>query len=391
MNCTLGGYGAGRVVGMVHEGQRFDVLAVESEGRRLALKVPAPPRARREEGATTLHAVRELGGVSTTWNVICEAGTTNAGDLLARHEIEVTPEDLLLDELRRLGEAAPHWNHSALGLFRCELGARGEVPGLLMPWHPGPTLAAFPRRERRRLLPRMMPSLWDALAAGLHGDMHGSNLIIAPAEDRFSLIDPGALVLHHLPKYMASSGSDVLTFISNAEMYPVLPPYAITMPLSAGGGLRDHWESFVRSMTLSDLARPLQVTEHVILHAVSAAAGRFLMQLPRPRGEPHASDLLAAGLLYYQALTGTHPLYDAVFTKPAWVELSCVDDRMHGAKRGSERLSRGITAPSRLDPSVQPAEDALAMALLDLRVPDRDRLQELSAAAALAADAWCAH
>lgn len=376
-----------RLLRQIHEGRRFDVFEVQMDDRRLALKVPARPIGPGYEHAgAVFHATRILGGVSTVWNVMAYAGSR--GPTWHNHDREKDPtaiaEAFLEDEARRLRAVGPHWNHTALDLIRCDMSPCEGLLGLIMPWQTGNPLAALPRATQRRLLPRMMLSLWDALSAGLHGDLHGDNVLVSPTEDRFALIDPGAILLHHGGEDGASSGSDHLTFVTNADTYPVLPPYSQTPPLRQGS-LLTHWESFLRSLTLFDFAPPFKAGEHTIGVAVSRWSGRFLIDVPAPRGEPHPADLLAVGVLYYRALTGAHPFYDDAFTKPAWTGVACVDNHITGDEGATHRLARGALRPSALDPTVHPAEDALALALVHLNVPVRARLLELSAAAAAAA------
>jgi hypothetical protein len=378
-----------RVVRQVHRGSIFDVHAIERDGQRLALKVPAEPSETGAWSAGPFRATRILGGVSTLWSVMSFAGSR--GDLALRWNEPEDPvrtaEALLEDEARRLRGVGTRWNHTAIDLVRCDVGARRGLLGLVMPWQEGTPLAALPREAQRRLLPRMMPSLWDALSAGLHGDLHGSNILVAPSHDRFALLDPGAMLLQHHPEHMASAGADALTFVSNAEAYPILPPYSITPPLREGGSLRAHWESFVKSLTLFDVAPPFAAGESTIGCAVSRWAGRFLVDLPLARSEPHPADLLAVGIVYHLALTGVHPFYEEGFVYPAWASLECVDNRVSGAEVANARLARGAAPPSARDPSIRPAEDALALALLDLRVTTREQVIELAARAAVAAEA----
>ncbi|AKT40570.1 hypothetical protein [Chondromyces crocatus] len=404
--CRIDGSGEALVVRRVHVGERFEVLELEASGRRLALKIAAE----HQQGMPPYRATRTVGTVSTIWSMISRAGilassswgalqlvdhggrpgsdaregTSQPGEV---HETTtVTAEMLLTEEAQRIRDTEPHWNHQVLDLARCHLPDRAPALGLLMPWHPGVPLGTLPQRTQRRLLPRMMLSLWDALAAGLHGDLHDANVIVAPTEDRFALIDPGAMLLLPPPPSPGPT-SDILTFVCSPTMYPLLPPYAITRPLAEGDTLHDHWHSFVRSLSWDDIAVPLDASGDSI--HILPSRGRYLVQVPRTRGEPHPADLLAVGILYYRALTGAHPFFDARFTEPAWLSVMAWDSVISGDEPGRERVARPVVAPSErtLDDgrgSVLPEEEALALALLDLEVPSRDRLLSLSAAAAQA-------
>ncbi|AKT41187.1 hypothetical protein [Chondromyces crocatus] len=380
-----------RLIRLIHAGTHFDVHEVEVGGRKLALKVPSDRAMPSGPGHENLFlASRVLGGATTDWDVRCHGGSLTR--LMADNEVadvedaEGVGELLLRDEIRRLHAAAASWNHAALGLIRCEVGGRRGLPGLLMPLLEGAPLGSLPLPAQRRLLPRMIPALWDAIATVLHGDVEASNLLVAPVEDRFALIDPGALVLRHLPERGASRGSDVLTFITNVDTYPVLPPYAITPPLGEGATLRDHWHSFRESMTRSDFAPPFKVGTTDAGRWTSTRAGRFLVDVAVERGEPHPADLLAVGVMYYRALTGVHPLYEDELSRPGWLNLVSVDDALSGGEAMTARLDRGLRPPSSIDASVTPAEEALALALLDLQVPSQGHLRALCEGATAGAE-----
>lgn len=372
----LGVAGSARVVERVHAGECFEVFRLEGGGRQLALKVPSASPSK----SAVLGAKRTFGGISTVWDVACEAGRfVDCGCECL--ESGATLDELLGDEGRRLQVAGRSWNHEPVGPVRGVLGARGEVTGLVTPWHPGLPLQALDREERRRLWPRMLPAFWDALCVAPHGDVHGSNVIVDPDRSRFALIDPGAQVLHHRGEQGASDGASTLTFVTTIDSYPVLPPYCRSgQSLASGATLRDHWTAYVCSLMRAARSVPVANGEHVTGRQPAIGQGPFLAGRLEFAGEPHPADLLAAGLLYYLALTGVHP-FGELLPGAAWLGLETVDERTTAGKPDPPCLARGVAPPSAFNPAVQPGEDALALALLDLQVPSRERLLGLVARA----------
>jgi hypothetical protein len=310
------------------------------------------------------------------------AGEASAGSFLARQSIVFTrqfssiarsgepatplsPERLLQLEAERIHQSGAAWGHQVLwgGVVR------GRAPyGLLLPWHEGRCLRELPREQWRRLLPQRLPWLWDALSAAPHGDLHEGNVIVSPSAE-LVLIDPGAL---HF-SFHEHSGDSVseCTFTTNVEHYPILPPYYLPdLPLAQLDGLQAHFLQLREGLSGS-----------VRLGALSFAGGPSpLLKPSAPRGEPAPADLVALGVLYYRALTGTHPLYDAQFTQPAWMGGRCLDSHREedtGFEPALARLSRPIAPPA----GATPQESALCLALLELRVTSREQLTQLAAAA----------
>jgi hypothetical protein len=384
LRCDLDALGPVRLGGRVHAGVNYDVYQIEAGGRALCLKVPAE-----RSGPQAFGARRMVGSVSTVWSLICEGGTVRPADVDAWRDAGrdgsrpyASAEELLVAEGERLRATAGRWNHESLGLWRGDVGERRRALGLVTAWLPGAPLAQLSRASRRYLLPHMMPALWDALAVAPHGDLHGGNIMVSPDLGRFALIDPGAMVVHDLGEDGAASSVVCLTFVTDAEAYPILPPYYVaTRRLSEGGVLRDFWHDFVQSMTLSDHAPPFRHGRHTVGHQVGTSGGRFLKAEAPPAGEPHAADLLAAGVMYYRALTDAHPFAYRGMRTPAWLGVKSYDDQVTGSLSAGVLVERGPVPPSAIDPSVTPAEDALALALLDLRVTGRDELVALSSRA----------
>jgi hypothetical protein len=367
-----------RIVRPAHRGRTFDVYEAVLRGRPVAMKVPAA--APGADDAFT--AVRAVGSISTVWNVDCAAGEHRAGTADAP---PATAEDLLTDEFRRLAAIGRRWNHGDPEFLQCRLGDRGTLPALITSWHPGSTLAAMSRPSQRGLLPRMMLALWDALAAGTHGDLQPSNVVVAPARDRFALIDPGAMVRRRETDPTGPvTSSDSLVFVTNARHYPLLPPYARTLPLATRSGPREHWEAFVESVVAASGAGCTRAADE----AQPPADARHAFPDPSapPRGEPHPADLLAVGILYYEALTGTHPFAGADAGVPAWAALGARDGCVRRGDAAETLLATPVAPPSARDPAVRPEEDALAVALLTLDVGSRDRLMALGSAASIAAN-----
>jgi hypothetical protein len=289
-------------------------------------------------------------------------------------------EELLAHEAERIRASAGTWNHDVLaaGPVRSREGEPG-VFGLVMPWHPGPTLAELPRQEQRQLLPRMMISLWKALAAAAHGDLHGSNIILAPERDRFVLIDP-AVFLVDRDLHASGDSKSRCSFTTHPRYYPLLPPYYLPRTrLRDAPYLASQFEAFRWALSGCQLVAPGYTT--------GGATSGFAEQ-PVGRDEPGPADLLAVGILYYEALTGEHPFYDDEFTEPGWLGGVCLEG-FRGSDIGFDaalvRLARPVVPPAARAADVHPDESALAMALLELRVHDLDTLVARAYPAAVAA------
>jgi hypothetical protein len=353
----LEGFGTLEFRGQLHSGSS-DLLEVGFGGRTLLLKVPGEG----EPSAGSFFARQSI-VFTRQFSSIARSGEPAA---------PLSPEEVLQLEAERVHQSGGAWGHHVLWGGRVR-GRSGEPYGLLLPWHEGRALRELSREEKRRLLPRQLPWLWDALSAAPHGDLHEGNLLVSPSGG-LVLIDPGVLHFRH----HAQSGDSVseCTFTTNPEHYPLLPPYYLpSAPLAQVDGLSAHFHRLREG-----LAGVVQLGELTFAGGPSP----LLARLPGPRDEPGPADLMALGVLYYRALTGQHPLYDDRFTRPAWLGGRCFEShREHdtGFEAALERLSRPRTAPQ----GVTPAEAALCQALLELRVGSRAQLLTLCDACWVAA------
>jgi hypothetical protein len=219
-SASLPPLGRVEVEGRLHAGRSFDVWAVRHEDRDLCVKTP---------GCATSRGFRSdaTGFETSLWG-----GSTGeiaeAGDL-------VDPGVLLTLEAERIRATGGAWNHDVVGLGywhpdpprgRDESAPRW-LPALVMPHHPGATLASFPPEQQRRLVVGMMPALWDALVAARHGDLSAENVLVDLERGRFVLIDPGVCLWS-----LTSSGADDqydwmdhrVAFTTTPASYPLLPP-----------------------------------------------------------------------------------------------------------------------------------------------------------------------
>jgi len=277
---------------------------------------------------------------------------------------------LLEQEAARIVQSQGYWNHAVIHAGQTTWKHGDAQPSLVTPWFPGDALGALEVDVQRAMFPRMVPSLWDALAAAPHGDLHPGHLILAPARDRFALIDPGAAV--YIDQRRDTGDGDVaLVFATNLEHYPVLPPYyASTRP---GVRPRTHFEAFLNSeggFTL--FMGPDADTTVPAISNVNAILG----------GAPRATDLLALGVMYYRMLTRRHPFYADEETPPAWYGVQINQGRGHAPPHALAMLGRGIAPPRDIEPRVSDAQQALCMALLDLTATSRAELAYLAHAAA---------
>lgn len=375
--------GAVRVTACLHRGVLFDVYGGEHRGRAVALKTPALLRRERGEGEDRAFCSLVHSNETNVFGAREDRTELVAADLELRAR-------LLTVEAQRIRDTEGAWNHEviALGVWDpsagvLEGGPRDPLaepgrhrPVMVMPLHPGVPLERFDARARRELLPRMLPALWDALGRAPHGDLSPRNLICDLEGQRFVLVDPGVVLSSSRERREGFGLDESLTlFTTNAEYYPLCCPSFDFPPESSS------WSSGSAGLLRFHLCNPMQMKEDVQeLEAV------FPYEL-RP-GWPTPSDLQALGVMLYTALAGRHPLYGTMQgwdrPRPIWLERFTDADLGRPPKDPRWReLARmvaagGFAPPSRFDASVTPQEDALCLALLGLRVSEREQVVALA-------------
>ncbi|MEM9074076.1 MAG: hypothetical protein AAGE52_36630 [Myxococcota bacterium] len=250
---------------------------------------------------------------------------------------------MLRSEGERVAQAEA-WNHRLYYAGPIQEGS-ASVFGLVLPLHPGRSFAALSRDQQRSVLPRILPSLWSALSATWHGDLHPGNLLV-DEDASVTLIDPGILLVE---KAEVDDGdpddSMTITFTTNTRHYPWVPPYDPGRP-RAGCTLRSHIERFVASLTPT---RPLGAMKHSTV---------CLPQAPAPSNAPTVADTMALGLMYYEVLTREYPGP----TQPVWLDGQVVDDTPQFPFFDDVLFT--IPPPSTLASDVRPEEDELVMRLV---------------------------
>lgn len=188
-------------------------------------------------------------------------------------------ESMLELEFEKLRAVGTCWNHEAL-----DLGTWGQRLALVSRWLEIDTLAEL-EDEAIQLFPRMLLPLWDALSAGHHGDLNGSNIVIARDRSMFALIDPGASIMVRDESEGEREQRERL-FLTTPASYPVLMP-------TPHGLLKERktlWDMFGDLYSWSRDTNP---------------------------GTPSAADLHAIGMLYYNILTQRHP-FPWFEKRPLW-------------------------------------------------------------------------
>jgi hypothetical protein len=375
-SASLPPLGRVEVEGRLHAGRSFDVWAVRHEDRDLCVKTP---------GCATSRGFRSdaTGFETSLWG-----GSTGeiaeAGDL-------VDPGVLLTLEAERIRATGGAWNHDVVGLGywhpdpprgRDESAPRW-LPALVMPHHPGATLASFPPEQQRRLVVGMMPALWDALVAARHGDLSAENVLVDLERGRFVLIDPGVCLWS-----LTSSGADDqydwmdhrVAFTTTPASYPLLPPtYEAPGEGLEGLGLDAHLRVLGR-LGGSFMVGPIIGTawfrpgdreiERAIVRKTLELEGPPRSEDPRPP----AADLLAVGILCFRALTGRHP-WPRLAERPLWVGAfgeGAGDPWL--AEQTAAVLEEGLPTPD----GATEAEADLCRALLGLEIRDREHLFTLA-------------
>jgi hypothetical protein len=251
---------------------------------------------------------------------------------------------LLRDEAARIERSGHAWNHEVWAMEEVVRSARWSA-AMLMPEHPGVPLSALTPARQRHLFPRMLPALWDALAAAPHHDLHTSNLLIAPNQERFVLLDPGGQVYDH--KDRRHEWDTALLTLSNPQNYPVFSPQ-----------------------------HPLLVMPHATLEQHYEAARRISGK--RPRRETHAryergvhvADLHALGVMYARILTGRAPY-------PPRAPSQHFEGYQGLTLQGLEASPpRHQVCGAHLPRALQPGEKRLLLGLLELEFLTREDLVE---------------
>lgn len=346
----------------LHAGALFDVVRVRQEERSWCLKL-AQDASSTTTSAPPLYSNRFFGVGTSIY-----AGVRKTGLEAVPAQASGWLDQLLILEAERIRRSAGAWNHAVSALGICDapydpsaIGERWEDPGpqrrvgLLMPEVPGATLASLEREEQRALLPRMLPALWDALAHSPHGDLSPDNVILSPQRERFALIDPGVCLTRERHGSLYSSTEWVGTCTPAA--YPLFAP------------------GYAGELGQRDLASELR---HSLLHAPPSTCSNAARS-----GQPDVADLHALGVAYYAMLTGEHPLPEHR-QHPVWEAAygegqGARSEGSHAA-RIEAQLARGIVPPREHDGALSAAEQELALALLELRTPNRASLLRLASA-----------
>lgn len=375
MYLDLEEFGHVEVGELIHRGSLFEVHQVRAKSGILCLKIPVqePRSIQVFQAHHSVYFTRFL-------SLICESGQVFKENI---NLPESTAQRLLEAEAKRIYKTQGAWNHQALKIVNCDWHGQ-KIVGLVTPFHAGTTLAQMDRATQRRLFPRMLLALWDALTVTRHGDLSASNIIIHPRQDKFTLIDPGVFLSYHW-EHVGDSRTDVM-FTTNPGNYPIIPPYAFQVhPLSEQKSLEEHLKIFAASMTGKCCSEQVYNKGGVEGYAFYPSLSNFLkefrsdspVELHQFSDEPHISDLLALGVIYYYILTQQHPFFDAHYSQPAWLGAEGDDFNLNGFEACFERLQRKLVKPSDIVASIHPAEDELCLALLKVQLSSRSQLFQL--------------
>jgi hypothetical protein len=347
----------GRLERQVAAGALFDVYrATMADGRRAAVKLAA--------AEPSDHAQRLFGAFTSIVFTRLFSIRGRLGPASAEPHGPATPACVLALEAERIAASEPWWNHSVItqGLVTIS-GGDAPIAALVTPWFDGDAFGALDRATQRLLWPRMIDALWRGLAAAPHGDLHPGQIIVAPAHDRFALIDPGVewLIDETLP---SGDGNTELVFLTNAEHYPIVPPYFVSpYPVASRQQL---FETFIATKcgTETPMGRNAAACGPVVPGALDES-------------EPRVADLLALGAIYYRVLTGRHPFYNERRSEPAWFGVEHFA-KVTMAPEAEAMATRAVAPPRELAGEVRAAEETLCLALLDLSATDLESLRRLA-------------
>lgn len=369
-------FGTAELASVIHRGRLFDLFAARLNGRAVCLKIPSaakdPTGTYRSDNDSFVSSEAFVSGSTGTIPI---DGSSDLGP------IDALAAALLTVEAQVLQHTAAAWNHHAIGLAttlrRPEAGDRGAWPVLVMPLHSGTALDRMSALERKELVPRMLPALWDAVSAVYHGDLSEQNLVVDREAGRFHIVDPGVAICNveeerdgeYFGRWHSWS-----VFTTNRANYPILAPFepaqeqAVTLAGLLGGVASALWpRTWLVGTTTGN--------------RVDEATG----ERRSPRRRPYASDLLALGMIYFRALTreeffdplgvalpvwqGTHPKQSGPMFRQGEV--------LERYARVKGLLDAGFIESRLANVPLTPTEKAVARALLTLEVEDRRQLQRL--------------
>lgn len=258
------------------------------------------------------------------------------------------------------------------------------LPIMLMPYHSAIPLSQLSRIEQRKLFPRILPSLWDALCVMHHGDLSQSNILMNTRKSIFHLIDPGVVLSSTAHDSLYANNQSLFT--TNAANYPLIRPFQ-NMPKianqeikSVGHSLQENIKILVPSLAFDCLqcgdfgiydlsSRTLSWTEYAVQVNLTTA--------------PHPADLLALGIIYYRILTGNELfLKPDIMEKPAWQgvygEFVGDSNPMTAYKKIIDLLENGYINSQIDQYDFNRDEKVLVNSLLNLAIANKDELLKLS-------------
>lgn len=409
-NCFLNPLGAATVLKRVHTGAFFEVFRVRVDDREYAVKSPRCEPLQASEPRFPLGFGPKKHPSARDWDLPVEMGCWSASAFMRSvsgdpigfvRPAKCTPADwswlgfaLLGAESEHLRRTRGRWNHDVVALGLWDEGDRAHTdseqpsrrwverlrPALIMPWHDGDDLAALSRDQQRELFPRMLPALWDALLIARHGDLSPSNLRLLRDRQKFVLLDPGVFLQSPSTSRTPCSVDSLDMFITNTQTYPLLHPYmANIMPVELP--TLDLWapRTPLEPHGLAALVSwhcPARMNGHWII------SGNAKNIQSRPRPGPPPADWLAAGVIYFVILTGSHPFYRKGFDAPAWAgaRTSMLEWTPHPRSimndpdfpRWAERCRDDLAST----PGLKDTERRLAIDLLSLSFATREQLIE---------------
>ncbi len=434
---TLNPFGSGTIKQTLHQGHMFTLYLAELCGREVCLKTPVIfPRGGFSQSEYYCHRFSETFWGGHTWNPELETIDGLRSSLTPEDRLQIAMGMLAIEnQIVQSTEGA--WNHSIIGQgvwdglsgypnqrYSSELPTEDEsnarlfcarfMPVLVMPYHRATRLGDLPKIEQRKLFPRMLPALWSALSHTYHGDLSETNILVQPDYTQFHLIDPG-IMLASIGTCASNTffGDDYFSSIltTNAANYPLLPPFNNAVANNINN------QSANALVNLQDYLRELsKKREHEFIDMPAADYGIFnldhptpqwkygerscisLSRIPWPSGEatkhqsspqtrPFPSDLLALGIIYYRILTNEDLFLgrEILPDRPAWQgDLpSGLMDPQDGSifetyRRVANTLSENYIARELDKHSLDPMENRLANALLNLQIRDRNHTLELT-------------
>lgn len=380
-------FGKVEVTEVLHEGQSFNVYRAQLYNQDVVLKTPSPNLTGHDfyngEYSDDFTSRLFIGQIEHGINA-----SVDKQDWQLNH-VQL-PTGILLAEAQVINWTAGAWNHHIIGmgtwdgLSNCHFSKDDWwyeeeplhlrfYPVLIMPYYRAVPFASLPNSLKRKLFPKMLPALWDALCEVHHGDLSESNILISHNYDKFYIIDPGILLTS--PVSGDRHTTNICVFTTTPANYPILPPF---WDLQLEGGT---FNSYGLVEYIKQLSNQVLSDNNLLFTQSSRIPDNSLSRL-QPKNRPSLPDLLAIGIIYYRILTNQEIFLGRSILpeKPAWqYRFGIFSQELYETYNHlADSLSQKYIEKELNKFNITQAEKLLVSALLNLEINHKEHLRSLS-------------